>query len=180
MMSSVKIKGFSLVEVMVTLSVAAIMISLAAPNLQIFMLKNRLGTQKNEFVLALAYAKSEAVRRGVTVSVCARATDQRCRADNVWDGGWLVFVDSPSPQGDGIVNGTDSVLQVRPPLEGGNTLRAGARSYLAFRSNGFPGVGSRDVFAFSDSRGPAGSMRVCISQQGGVSIPSTTADPCPL
>jgi len=178
-MKSLKAQGFSFIEIMVTLSIAAVMISLAVPNLKTLALNNRRTAQKNEFVLAMAYARSEAMKRGVRVSVCARATDTTCRTDVLWDNGWLVFVDNNA---DCIVNGAnpaDQVLQIHPPLEG-NTLRSGTRSCLIFQSNGFTTIGSRDSFVLSDSRGVAASTRVCVSQQGRVSIPQTMKDLCPL
>jgi type IV fimbrial biogenesis protein FimT len=178
-MTSIKIQGFSFVEFIFAISISAIMIAVAMPSLNRFILNNRLTAQKNEFVLAMAYARSEAMKRGVRVSVCSRATDSACANSIIWDNGWLVFVDNNS---DCIVNGAnpaDQVLQIRPSLEG-NTLRSGTRPCLTFRSNGFTSAGNRDVFVLGDSRGAVSSAHICVSQLGKVTIPQTVKDPCPL
>lgn len=175
---------------MITVGVAGIMAAVALPSYKTFVLNNRLSTQKNEFVLAMAYARSEAMKRGVRVSVCGRSTDTACVTNAVWDNGWLVFVDNNLPTG--TVNGTDQVLQIRSPLrdaaspQNGNTLRAGgtlpgvALPSVTFQSNGFTSVGSNGSFVFSDSRGPSASLRVCVSLMGLVSTPKSSADQCLL
>ena len=112
-MKTINFQGVTLVELMVGLGIVAIMLALATPNYRNFVLNNRRVTQANEFVMAMAYAKREAVMRGVRVTVCARATDAACATTTIWDNGWLVFVDNNK---NGSVDAADQVLQVRPPL----------------------------------------------------------------
>ena len=169
-------KGITLIELLVTLSIVAILAALAAPNFKDLILNNRRTTQVNEFVLAMSYARSEAVKRGTPVTVCGRATDTSCVGNTDWDGGWLVFVDSPSPHGDGVVDGTDPVLQVRPALEGGNTLRSGVRSSVTFQSNGF--ITGNDTFNLCDLRGEDSGSQIILSLQGWLNT-QTGASACP-
>jgi type IV fimbrial biogenesis protein FimT len=176
-MKTINFQGVTLVEIMVGLGIVAILLALALPNYRSFVLNNRRASQANEFVMAMAYAKREAVSRGVRVTVCARATDAACAATTIWDNGWLVFVDN---NGNGSVDGTspaDQVLQVRPPLDG-NTLRASVRSRVIFKSNGFAGAGNNDTFTLCDTRGAASGLRIIVSLQGWVSTLSG-ATACP-
>lgn len=174
--------GFTLIELLVTISIAAIMMTLAIPNFMDFLRNNRLAGQANDFVLACAYAKSEAVKRGLRVTICSRQNDSTCAASTTWDTGWLVFVDV---DGDGVCDGCgaanppDTILQVRSPVtdEGGNTLRAGARTRITFQSTGFS-PGFNDTFRLCDSRGTAVARQLVVSQQGRVTATTGTAA-CP-
>jgi type IV fimbrial biogenesis protein FimT len=80
--------GFTIVELMVSLAVAAILLGLAVPAFNDFVRQRTLSAQVNDFVLAVTYARSEAIRRGGLVSVRAAAP----AAGNEWGGGYCVVV----------------------------------------------------------------------------------------
>ena len=75
-------KGLTLVELMVAIAVAAILMTTVAPGFQTMILNSRISSQTNELVSALAFARSEAIRSGQSVSVCA--------SNNDWQTGWSV------------------------------------------------------------------------------------------
>ena len=112
-------RGVTLIELMVTLSVMAILMAVGAPSLQTFVRNNQLRTAANEMQVALGYARSEAIKRGVPVTVCKSAdisaVSPACSSSNAvsWRSGWLVFADLNQ---DGVVDtsGTtpDTVLRV--------------------------------------------------------------------
>ncbi len=90
--------GFTLVELMVTIAVLAILASIAVPGFQSIIQNNRATTMANELTTAVNLARSEAVKRGVEVSVCPTG-------GTWWDGangGWSVDVsgDCSSAQND--------------------------------------------------------------------------------
>ncbi|MEW5769539.1 MAG: GspH/FimT family pseudopilin [Pseudomonadota bacterium] len=160
--------GFTLIELLVTISIAVILMTLAVPSFMDFVRNNRLTAQTNDLVLAFAYARSEAVKRGVRVTVCSRSSDTACAASTTWDGGWLVFVDN---NGNGTCDscsggGGDLVLQAHGGLDGGNTLRAnGAFDHATFNSNGFSS-GFAATLTLCDSRGADEARAVILSNQG--------------
>lgn len=79
--------GFSLVELMLTLAIAAILITLAAPGFRAMIQNNRLTAHANQFVAAAHLARSEAVKRREDVQLVATdATD----TGNEWGPGWSV------------------------------------------------------------------------------------------
>lgn len=73
-------RGFTLVELMVTIAVAAILITIAVPGFQALVQNNRATTLANQLTTAINLARSEAIRRGEIVSVCT--------VD--WEDGWWV------------------------------------------------------------------------------------------
>lgn len=86
--------GITIIEMMVTLAIAAVLIGLALPAFNAFVAQRTLTAQVNDFLVAVQYARSEAGRRGTVVSVLATdATD----GANEWGPGWCVVVGNPAP-----------------------------------------------------------------------------------
>lgn len=90
--------GVTLLELLITLSIAAILVTLTAPSFQDLIRRNRATTQSNELLTALNLARSEAVKRGRRVSVCSSANPMVatpvCSGSSNWATGWIVFVDT--------------------------------------------------------------------------------------
>lgn len=85
-------KGFTLIELMVAISLIAILLTIALPSFRSLIQNNRITAQTNAFVSAHTYARSEAVKRSGRVDVCPRnATGTGCSGSN-WNDGWLVQV----------------------------------------------------------------------------------------
>lgn len=79
--------GFSLIELLVTIAVAAILLAVVAPSFRDFLHSNRISTQTNDIVSAFNLARSESIKRGSNVRVGTYVgTD--------WADGWVVWVDS--------------------------------------------------------------------------------------
>lgn len=87
-----KQKGFTLIELMVTITVLAIVVGIAIPSFYTQIQNNRSMALGEEFTSALNYARSEAVKRGKRVSLCASADGSKCSGS--WPQGWIAFVDS--------------------------------------------------------------------------------------
>jgi type IV fimbrial biogenesis protein FimT len=88
-----KLSGFTLIELMVTLAVAAIALGIAIPSFNQTMRNNSSSALGSELAGALNYARSEAVKRAKRVSMCASSNGATCLAANNWKEGWLVFID---------------------------------------------------------------------------------------
>lgn len=109
--------GVTLIELMVTLSILAILIMVAAPGVSQFIVSNRLTGQSNSLFGDLSRARSEAAARHTSISVCAAATSTTCAAASgtSWSAGWLVFVDGNA---DGVLAASTDILKYVPPLDG--------------------------------------------------------------
>lgn len=87
-----KEQGFTLIELMIGIGVMGILLAIAIPSFSQMMLNNRSQAQGEELVAALNYTRSEAVKRGKRVSICASNGAGGCGTD--WTNGFLVFVDT--------------------------------------------------------------------------------------
>lgn len=165
-------RGFTLIELLVTLSIAAILLTVAVPNYITFVQNSRLATQANDLVTMLNYARSEAIKRNQTITVCSSTTGTSCAGSTTWDSGLLVFADT---NGDGAVDGGEDILQVRQAMEGSNTLRAGVGARVTYRSNGFS-PGFNDTFRLCDTRGTASARAIVVSNLGRVRTDTLVAE----
>lgn len=108
-------RGFTLIELMITLIIAAVVLAFGVPSFESFIRKGRLTSETNNLIADLQFARSEAIKRGIRVTVCHSADQASCGGTaGIFDSGWIVFVD----RGDeGIVDaGTDEILRVSTGL----------------------------------------------------------------
>lgn len=85
-------RGFTLVELLITIAVATILMTVAVPSFVETVKNNRLTTNANALLGALAIARSEAVKEGQRATVCASDDQATCGGDD-WTLGWIVWVD---------------------------------------------------------------------------------------
>lgn len=142
-----KMTGFTLVELMVALVVAAILLAVGVPSFIATVRSSRTTSQANELVTAFNLARSEAVKRGVQVVVLRNGAE--------WEDGWQVFVDE---DGDEAMGAGDTLVQVYSALSEGYTLRTGPNftDWVAYLPTGLS-VGNGSL--------PNGNFRLCTDEQ---------------
>jgi type IV fimbrial biogenesis protein FimT len=82
------LRGFTLIELMVTIAVVAILLAIAAPSFTSLINNNRLTAQANEVVVSLQQARMEAVRRNRSVTVCRTTDGATCATAGRWNS-WI-------------------------------------------------------------------------------------------
>lgn len=136
-------RGFTLIEMMVTLTLLAILIALVTPSFQGLLRDNRAATQANALLGSLALARSEAIKRNVPVVVCRSNTGTSC-AGAEWEAGWIVWPDTNrsgtlnADDGDGIPEaGEEMIIEAQGALVGRFDLAAAAAA-ITYRPDGSP------------------------------------------
>ena len=178
--------GFTLIELMVTVALAAIIVTIGIPSFRIAILNNSRTTQVNELIGALNLARSEASKRGVRVIICRRLSNTKCATDttSIWENGWIVFVDQDR---DGILDKDkgDEILKVYGIISNNFTLRTGGTftKFIAYLPNGISagntglGIGT---FRICDSRGVDQARFIAISITGRIRVrEKDIGDTCP-
>jgi len=185
-------KGFTVIELMVTVMVMSITVMIAAPGLKQTIQNNRVTTQANELLAALNYARSEAVKRGVQVTVCKAnlaANPGQCdkNANVFWESGKIVFVDQNTL---GVIDaggggaGADTILRVYSGMPSGYTLRSGATfaNWIAYlpsgASQGSSGL-SNDTFRMCPPNHDVKQARSIVLNAAGRPMVSKGATQCP-
>ncbi|EQD36238.1 type-4 fimbrial pilin related signal peptide protein [mine drainage metagenome] len=157
---------------MVTLAVAAILLAIAVPALRVFIQNNREDSEADSLISSLDYARSEAVKRDANVEVCASvvganaAATPTCSDSTAWNTGWIVETTGQAP----------TVLQVKSPLQGGNTLSGAFNgagvTHITFEPNGFvkaaagSGQYNTTYFTLCDGRGAQYARDIEVSAVG--------------
>jgi len=172
--------GFSLIELMVTLAIAAILLTVALPSLRGLVGEERITGVTNELVYALQLSRSEAIKRAGPVRLCPSraplAVAPVCAADSFADG-WIVLADD---DGNGVLGAGDRVILQREArgdalvftpgasLAGGVQFDAGGNSVTAA---GAPNPGTMSISL------PDGSDRRNLSVRASGRILSTRPAP---
>ena len=103
-----RVRGVTLIEVMVVVGIVAILAMMAAPNFRAMIERNQINSATNELMMGLQLARSEAIRLNSTVTLCRSANGTACGSPAGWESGWIVFHDR---DGDGSV----TPAQAGPP-----------------------------------------------------------------
>ncbi len=113
--------GFTLLELMITIVISSLVLVFSAPVFREMIANNRSTGLANDLVAALNLTRSEAVRRGADVSVCASSDGNSCASS--WAQGWIVFVDSDeNGSRDTGVGSSEAVLRVWPATRGNPSI----------------------------------------------------------
>ncbi len=157
-------KGFTLVELIITMTLAVMAVMMMAPGLGNWFADNRLSAQSSQLIAALRLAHSEAVKRGQTVTLCASTNvtgaNPNCSNVSNWEAGWLIFND---PNTNGAIDTGEQLLATGSALTGSTTLRSSSAGAIRFNSDGTSLTVS---WRLCDGRGPGKARQIQLMASG--------------
>jgi type IV fimbrial biogenesis protein FimT len=154
--------GLTLLELLITLALVAIVLGMGAPSFHEIALNARSTEQVNALVRGLHLARSTAILRAVPVVLCKTRSSGQCVTDaSAWSDGWIVFAnrDRDSPP---HVDPGESVLATQPPTDR-VSVRANRNAVTYWP---FALAGTTVTFVFCDERGTNAARAVIVSQTG--------------
>lgn len=140
------VRGFTVLELMVTVIIAAILVAIAIPNFTTLIRRNQITTYANEFSTTVNLARSEAIKRGSSIIITSNnGTD--------WTQGWNLNVVA-----------TGELLRASARLEGDNTFTSGVNNSITFNSRGFTTLGAEERWTICNTNVTEGrAIRIAVT-----------------
>ena len=148
--SASQARGFTLLEMLMTMAIAAILLTIAIPSFRYVTNSNRIAGELNGLLGDLQFARAEAIKEGRTVSVCVSNDGATCANSTSWQSGWIVFSD---PTNVGVVDAGETILRVQVTFSGTDTFNASnGVSVVTFNREGYAiGMANGTLISLHDS-----------------------------
>ena len=162
-------KGFTLLELMVTVGVAAILLSVGVPSFRSVIMDNRLVRDSNQFVASINLARSSAVRFQRNATICPSANFNAavptCAATTDWSNGWIVWVDKDR---DGATDANE-ILAVHPPIDDTTAFSSATAALFSYDARGF-GASPADNLTMCDNRSGETGRSIKVNNVGRTNV----------
>jgi len=130
-------RGFSLLELMITLSVAAILLVIAVPSFRDLMHRSQVSSANNELLASLAYARTEAINRGQLVLMCPSANGAAaCAGGKTFDTGWIVYTYPAGAASANVAYAASSILLRATTVRTGVSIQSKSATVITFGQQG--------------------------------------------
>jgi len=160
--------GFTLYELMITLLIIGVVLTVGVPNMTEFRMNSRMTATANDLLSSFQIARSEAARAKAPITLCASSnpTDAAANCSGTFDQGWIVFVDV---NGDLDRSGAgENLLRAHPAPTGSITITPNdSAGYFGFAASG---QGRGDVGGL-----PAVQTAMLCDSRGNISGPGDTS-----
>ena len=154
--------GFTVIELMFTLTITAVLLSLGVPAFQDFSLRQRMNASISALHIDLLYARSQAVYQNTQVIACPGSPSGGCAESTDWTVGWIVFSDSNT---DRQHQDDEDLLRHGQGLDNIMIHSSAGRTNFRFYPNGST-PGSNGSFSLCGLGGPEHARKLIISNLG--------------
>jgi type IV fimbrial biogenesis protein FimT len=144
-----RMAGVTLIELMTSDSIIAILMALAAPSYKYVTNANRLAGEVNDLLGDMQFARGEAIKEGQTVVICSSTDGATCSGSVAWNTGWIVFSDVNR---NATADPGETVWRVKTAFNGSDTFNAdNTTSAVSFNREGFAPGGNLVTITLHDS-----------------------------
>lgn len=164
-------RGFTLIELMVTVVVLGLLMTIAVPSFTDMIRNHRSLTAADELTSALNLARVEAVKRGKRVSICPSTNGTSCSGTS-WQGGWITFVDAAASDTSSTASvATGGVINRRVGMPTGATA-TGTASFIRFSGLGYSPISSNILVKVTSCTGNS-ARTISVSASGRIAVQKT-------
>jgi type IV fimbrial biogenesis protein FimT len=161
------VRGFTLIELMIAVTILAILLGMAVPSFNNAVLGGKLSAFSSDLVASTQIARSEAIKRNQVVQVCASSNGTTCGSSGGWEAGWIILLSD------------NSVLQRQQALPTEFRIaQTGGNAPLSFP----PSVIGATTATFTVCRAsPVGKQNrvVTVTASGSTRVTTNTVTTCP-
>lgn len=163
-----KVKAFTIFEIVITLIIVGILAVIGMTGFREIVQNSRAVTLSNEFIASLAFARSEAIKRASSVTICpaANANALACGNNSNWTNGWIIFLDNNNS---GTISNRASRLKVQDALETGTQITT-TIARITYNSAGFTTTGTGIVNLTAPGCTGTNGRQITISNSGRTDI----------
>ena len=162
-------QGMTMIEILITVIVLAVLVAIAVPSFRNASLGSRLSAAANDLLASVQLARSEAIKRNVAMTLCASADGATCAGSGGWEQGWITIIDPLDPT---------TVLQRQQGLPDGYLVtQTGGTVPLSFQPIGIGATAATFTVCRDDPDGEQERV-VTVSAAGSVYVTRTTAGTC--
>lgn len=188
MQSTIKIKpsmqGFTLLELMITVAIAAILLGIGIPSFIGLVNNNRLTSTTNDFITAINTTRVEAIRQGQRVTLCPSTNNTSC--GGTWESGWIIFNDINH---NAVVDNGETILHTGSATPtgivfGGTLPDVGGYKYISYASDSTAkqtggGFLAATISILSNGQFVTNKLRcITINNAGRISVKALDASTC--
>jgi type IV fimbrial biogenesis protein FimT len=155
-------KGFTILELMITLAVTAVLLTLGIPAFHEFSLKQKMNAAVSSLQNDLLYGRNQAIYRDTQVIACPGSLSYGCTESTDWSDGWIVFSDANT---DRQHQDDEPLLRHTQALQNIMVHSSSGRTNLRFYPNG-SAPGSNASFSLCGLGGPEHARKLVISNLG--------------
>lgn len=128
--------GYTMTELVIVMSIVAILAAIGVPSFKYVTASNRIASEINGLLGDMQFARSQAVKQGQSVTVCASSSPYtQCTggvAGSAWQHGWIVFLDANINKS---VDAGEAIIRVQPAFSGTDTFIASVNTFSAVTYN---------------------------------------------
>jgi len=171
-------RGFTALELIVTMAVVAILLSMSVPAFKNYGFNIRMKTAMEVLQSDLKLARGNAISHNIHTIICPTRNGLDCSGQSAWQNGWMVFTDLNS---DRTKQQTEPLLKHSGELELLSITSPNSRNKLRFLPNG-SAPGSNVSILFCDQRGASKAGIITISNSGRIRLQNNGSEPseiCP-
>jgi type IV fimbrial biogenesis protein FimT len=158
------LKGVSLLELLTTMAIIAILCCVAIPSYNYIITENRADTAIVQLYRAIQLARSEAIKRNCMVVICPTVDGRQCAKN--WHDGYMIFADYNA---NGMIEAKDQIIKTFSAIKTHGTLDWRSfprRNSLQFTSLGFTNYQNGTFYYYANSKNPALTRTLIISKTG--------------